>query len=219
MLKLNDMLEDILDIFLPNTCISCSNYTLSKEVICKACLQQLRPDIYRKDLPGVSGGLISFYPYSHHLKKMIGYAKFQNNARLLLQLSYLIDSFNHLEAVNSCRFVPVPMYRTKQRTRGFNSAEILFAHGLSKYGFSFSNELIRRIKNTAALFTLNPSERIMELHGAFEIRKPPESKADIVILDDIFTTGATVAEMIKTFTAARYRVRQVITFCYVEERE
>lgn len=93
----------------------------------------------------------------------------------------------------------VPMHHRRQHQKGGNQAEWL-ARRISKHLHLPYWNGCRRIRQTATLEDLNRNQRRRELKGAFELlQKPPKS---IAIVDDVFTTGATVSELSRVLKKA-----------------
>lgn len=91
--------------------------------------------------------------------------------------------------------VPVPMHSRKYRKRGFNQAEI-FARGIAEIiGCPMEPRLVKRIHDTKPQKNLNPVQRKKNLSRAFRGEEKIYQKAGfptrILIVDDIYTTGAT----------------------------
>ncbi len=99
--------------------------------------------------------------------------------------------------VLSCDFAScVPLSTAKLKKRGFNQAEKIAKYFCVETGMRCEKDLLRRVRDTEALRSLSPRERAEELCGAFAINR---SKAKllrdkrILLIDDIYTTGATMA--------------------------
>ena len=87
--------------------------------------------------------------------------------------------------------VPVPMYRHKQRVRGYNQAEV-FARALSmELGIPLASNIVKRVRDTVPLKTLNPEERKNNLKNAFQGINNIVKYDHILLIDDIYTTGST----------------------------
>lgn len=88
--------------------------------------------------------------------------------------------------------VPVPLGAARQRARGYNqSAELAMALGRLS-GIPVVATLLRRRRETATQTALTPEERRANLRGAFAATGGFSGTA--VLVDDVFTTGATLAE-------------------------
>lgn len=88
--------------------------------------------------------------------------------------------------------VPVPLFPAKQRERGFNQAEQL-ARALSRAtGIPLDSAILRRRIPTPSQTRLSKDERRKNVNRAFAVRLPDRAEGRrIVLVDDVFTTGAT----------------------------
>jgi len=91
--------------------------------------------------------------------------------------------------------IPVPLHRSKLVERGFNQAELLskiLAAGLNK---EISCNNLYRVKKTSSQFKLKKTERFKNVEHGFACRYPDALYGkSILLVDDIFTTGATLNE-------------------------
>jgi ComF family protein len=89
--------------------------------------------------------------------------------------------------------IPVPISKQKRRKRGFNQAEV-FANELSKWmKIPVKTRYLSRVKDTLALKELNPMQRKIELLKAFFWEgKSYAGEKNVLLVDDIYTSGATV---------------------------
>jgi ComF family protein len=106
--------------------------------------------------------------------------------------------------------MPVPLHIKRLRQRGFNQA-LLLAHRLSKrYNIPLSCDNLARVRPTRPQVELTGDERIKNVRGAFALHKPGAVEArHVVLVDDVFTTGATMNEcaiVLKKCSAAQVTV-------------
>ena len=102
-----------------------------------------------------------------------------------------------LKRIGAEAIVPVPLYRKKQKKRGYNQAES-FAKELSKQmGIPIDTHLIYRIKDTAPQKTLNDIQRKNNLKNAFHSGRNVVQYKCVVVVDDIYTTGNTAEAVAK----------------------
>lgn len=88
--------------------------------------------------------------------------------------------------------LPVPLHPSRKRQRGFNQSEIL-AEALSKYtGIPMRTDVLFRIRKTTPQKRLGRSERMQNLAGAFGVSRRWEPAENVLLIDDIYTTGATL---------------------------
>ncbi|MDD4166910.1 MAG: hypothetical protein PHN29_07810 [Endomicrobiaceae bacterium] len=111
--------------------------------------------------------------------------------KLALSLSEKIEPFKK----NFDIFVSVPKYK-KTDSEG-DYSEKLACILSSKLNIPFDKNLISKIKDTRKLRTIPENERLSEIDSAFRINKPLYKR--ICIVDDVYSSGATMAEIVKTF--------------------
>lgn len=106
--------------------------------------------------------------------------------------------------------VPIPLHSEKLQTRGFNQAELIARSFCQITGHKLDNSL-HRTRSTIAQFGLSKSARAENVAGAFTLAQRTTLKPDttVLLIDDIYTTGATVRE---AATALRF---QQINVCGV----
>jgi competence protein ComFC len=89
--------------------------------------------------------------------------------------------------------VPVPLHPTKFREREFNQAARLAAHLGRATGLPVRDDLLRRVRPTSTQTLLNRTQRAANMDGAFESRGGALDGERVVLVDDVFTTGATAS--------------------------
>ncbi len=100
---------------------------------------------------------------------------------------------------------PVPLHRKRYKERGFNQAEMIAKGGASKIPFFEVKKCLTRTKNTENQAKLKKQERIENVKSAFIVPKKFEQTVTgkaIVLVDDVLTTGSTMAECAKALFAA-----------------
>lgn len=107
-----------------------------------------------------------------------------------------------IRAYNIETIVPVPLHKAKRRSRGFNQAELL-ANKLGEYlELPVEPEAVVRVKNTRPQKQLGHRERQKNLEGAFGVSRKWKPKKNVLIVDDIYTTGNTIHRIAKVLKKA-----------------
>ena len=113
--------------------------------------------------------------------------------------------------------IPVPIHRSRLRKRGFNQAEVL-ARRLSKHlGIPVRKDILRRTKKTEAQKNLGWEGRQKNLMKAVEASPLPAGIRRVILVDDIYTSGATAEACARALLKAGASVVYVATVCIVEE--
>lgn len=99
--------------------------------------------------------------------------------------------------------LPVPLHRKRLRERGFNQALVLARRIAKRFALPLDFRTLRREAFSAPQVGLGRAERTVNVRGAFSVR-PPERTAGrrILLVDDVYTTGSTLAECATTLLAA-----------------
>lgn len=91
--------------------------------------------------------------------------------------------------------IPVPLHPRKVRERGFNQSAILGAALSRRTGIRFYPKSLIRVRYTKTQTRLSRRDRLDNVNGAFQASgKVPLNGKSILLIDDVYTTGATVNE-------------------------
>lgn len=114
-------------------------------------------------------------------------------AKVFAELSYRLCR-DYFRSVDADVIIPVPMYEGKKIRRGYNQAEV-FANELSKLlSVPVRNDILIRVKNTVPQKGLDRENRQKNMKNAFKIAESVVKFNCVLIVDDIYTTGATINE-------------------------
>ena len=110
--------------------------------------------------------------------------------------------------------VPVPLHPKRLKQRGFNQA-LLLARAFPEV--PLGREAVVRVRHTVPQVELKPKERRDNVKGAFAVPDPALVKGkNVLLLDDVYTTGATVRECAKVLRRAGARRVDVLTVARVK---
>ncbi len=167
--------------------------------VCLACGRVLENDHtpFCRDCAGGGHAFAanrSLYYYNRTVKQALYRFKYSNKRRYAKCFAAEADRLwggwlrmHHPECI-----IPIPMYDKKVRLRGYNQAEV-FAEALSeRLCVPYNTNILLRIHETPALKKLNPEKRRQNLKNAFHIEKSALQWNTVLLVDDIYTTGATL---------------------------
>ncbi|MCR4618643.1 MAG: ComF family protein [Lachnospiraceae bacterium] len=99
-----------------------------------------------------------------------------------------------IKKISPDALIPIPIHRRRYAKRGYNQA-YLFAKEISKHtGIPVMDKVLHRKRNTVPLKMLSPKERQKNLKNAFIVGQNSVKLKTIILIDDIYTTGATMDE-------------------------
>lgn len=187
----------LLNLFLQSPCPLCDRS--GGEYFCRYCQQQLQSyqlknhqEFWSGDLP-----LFTWGTYQGSVKQAIAALKYNNHPDLARPLgSWMGTAWQSASPIKGkCIVVPIPMHTEKQKQRGFNQAELLAKSFCRITGYELRSHALVRVKETKAQFSLSAAEREKNLQAAFQLGQEFQHlkhlKYPVLLLDDIYTTGAT----------------------------
>jgi len=105
-------------------------------------------------------------------------------------------------AARPALILPVPLHRARLRERGYNQALELARPLGGALGIGVRHDLLLRPRATAAQTELDAAARRRNVRGAFVLREGTTLPAHVALLDDVMTTGATLAECARVLRRA-----------------
>jgi len=198
--------QRLLDVVAPRECAACA--TLSRSGFCSACRGALVPIGSRSvdGIPLAAGGR-----YAAPLDRAVQRFKYQSRPDLAEALARLIvPEVGRLELDSDCLWVPVPLHPRRLAERGYDQA-CLLAEVLARLaGGAWAPRALVRVFPTAQQATLSRDAREANVATAFAVPNARTVRArNVVLVDDVVTTGATVRACIATLTAVEARVSGV----------
>ncbi len=230
------MLQSLINILFPPVCLSCNKRIKHKtDSLCNDCNEKLK-DFLDNSICDICGApkngnvchvcktsLFSFdnarsvFMINNVIRNLIHNYKYRDLPKIGKLLSaYAIEYIKKNKIFSDIDIIlPVPLHRVKKRIRGFNQSEIV-AKEISRYfGWELATDLIIRKKFTETQTKLSKKQREKNVGNAFKFNpKYKIENKNIMIFDDVFTTGSTVnsisnvlkrhnAKKIYVFTIAR----------------
>ena len=163
----------------------------------------------------------SVFLYAEPMKKAMYRFKYSNRrsyARVFAD--YIMKYFGQwINRKQIDVIIPVPMYYKKQRVRGYNQAQVLANELAKRTHIPMVTDYVIRDKNTIPMKKLDDTARRLNLENAFKIRKSSVLFKKVLLVDDIYTTGATVDVISKQLKLAGVKEIYCITVCSPEGRQ
>ena len=169
-----------------SVCPECGKITLNC-AYCRACKRRLKTALY---------GIFIASNYDRGpIKELIHHLKYSGFLELALIIGEIMyQRIAKINFSNNCVIVPVPMFKKREITRGFNQAELLaryISNKLNKPG----GLALERVINTKTQVGLSKKERINNIKGSIQcVDRELIFGKMVILVDDVVTTGATLSE-------------------------
>jgi ComF family protein len=182
----------VLDLLAPKSCPGCESIcdrVESTDLFCGACLPLLETiaEGHRPPAP-----VAAVFVYGGPIAEAICAVKYRGRSDFAPELGNILGraALPYLGRVDMV--VPVPLFPRRLRARGFNQAALLAKPVAKTLGLPLEVNALRRIRDTPEQASLPREERVLNIRGAFRAR-PPRGSARVLLVDDVRTTGSTLA--------------------------
>lgn len=187
------------------TCIKCGKpLSVSDKLYCKDCNKRMH--IYDKSL--------AVFEYSKSFKATMYRFKYSNAREYGNFFAKVADALydSQLKQWGIQVIIPVPLYKKKEVSRGYNQAKV-FGKSLSYVtGIPLEDKLIIRRKSTVPQKELSDEMRRINLEKAFAVKKEKAMEyTSVLLVDDIYTTGSTLDACAKVLKVSG--VKKVYCMC------
>jgi len=196
-----------LEILFPPLCLKCRAYITGdverENLLCKQCFDTIR--VYKTVAysPGLTLAAAGTYE-DEALRALIHAYKYDRaiaaEATIEKIIHKYLDGFDLARALQgNAVIVPIPLHRNRLRQRGFNQADFIADILSERLGAPVFKEAIKRIKDTPhQTTTRSKEERARSLSHSFELNEDSIKGKSVILVDDVYTSGATMNEAAKT---------------------
>lgn len=187
-------------------CNCCGSVLKSESKYCLICLNNKREFDFARA------------PYVYKGKVITAVHNFKYNGAKYLAKPFaksMLSSFNELNSlVGGFDFIiPVPMHKDKLKKRKYNQAKLLAEEVSKLVNLPVYDEIVIKVKNTESQTKLSRQDRFKNMKDVFKITDKRKVKGkNILIVDDILTTGATTESMAKLLKACYANKIAVLSF-------
>lgn len=140
---------------------------------------------------------VSLLPFRHPLvRACIHEVKYHDNAKAARMLGVVLATYLRTIAIDSILFiVPIPLSRIRQKERGYNQVARVARAACTHLAETavLSPTLLLRTRHSVSQTQLSRKQRLTNMHAAFTLEAPLPTDATLVLVDDVATTGATLA--------------------------
>lgn len=199
--------EYFLEILFPPICIACKNRLDSEKerklMICSACFASIPIFNTISYSPRFSLAAVSSYE-NDAVKELLHSLKYKRFLKSLVPINELIKKYFegvNLEKIIASDFiiVPIPLHKKRFRERGFNQAEEIAKLLAQRLNLEVMGDVLIKTLDTKHQTNLkNKEDRLRNVRGSFSVAPKVNLQGrNIVVVDDVYTTGSTINEAVK----------------------
>lgn len=210
-------LEPLLELLFPTRCAGCG---ATGTVWCDECRRRLVPvesrvclacrRAYPAHAPADACGpeaprAWAVAAYRPPLDRAITHLKYRPDARLALALAEAMAQACQRNGIVASCLVPVPLSRRRLRWRGYNQAELLGRSLAGLLQLPLHTAALERTRETGSQVGLEAADRWANVDGAFAANSALIHDETVLLIDDVHTTGATLAACSRALSQAGAR--------------
>jgi len=183
--RLQSVFEPAVEYLFPALCAHCKEQKRADAFLCEHCLAELRQFPSPIQVEDTVWALYRLNPVVRSLVHLLKYQAALGVAPYLVNLSASPD----IAWSEHMAWIPVPLHPARMRERGYNQAEKIALAARQRWGGRLMGGVLRRSRYAGSQTRLEAEARRWNAAGSFIARPPaPES---VIIVDDVYTTGAT----------------------------
>ena len=148
------------------------------------------------------------------VKKLIKSLKFSRCKSSLIPMSNALIQCIAWPEFEGFTLIPLSLHWRRQHWRGFNQATLLAESLAKKTELKLNTKSLIRVKNTQQQAKLSATERALNLKGAFVWKSSEKPPCKVLLVDDVFTTGATLESAAKTLKDQGVEEVVALVFAY-----
>lgn len=207
------LFEKLLSFIYIRPCFYCGS-TKEDVYLCSKCYSKINfmPPSVLKELYGCRVYACSLY--EDVIKTLIKNLKYNKKKHLAkIQAELMFEYFKRLNLKENFLILSVPIHKNRKKERKYNHMDLVADEFSILTGFNNNKKFILRIKDTQKQFKLHKKERIKNIKNAFALNPKEiiDKNTNLLIIDDITSTGITLEEIIKLLKNNGYKSITAIT--------
>ncbi len=216
--RIKKFTDSLLSFILPTVCVNCGKegpmlcadctqvLPWMEDPICPFCGQILTRvaercfDCVKDPLPTTQ--IRAAFRFADDIPYIIHQFKYENRFALAEPLAVMMAEAWPQWQTAVDLIIPIPMHKIRQRLRGYNQSALLAKHFGKQIDCAYNENALQRVRHTRPQVGLNGRARLANLNGAFEVNGRFIHNKNILLVDDVCTTGATLVIAAKALLAA-----------------
>lgn len=205
-MEIKTIVNPLIDLFFPMRCLACEDVIQSSQILCVSCSTKLPFthwnlnqnniifNVLRNNCIVESASSLLYFKHQNIAQKLLHEMKYKNRPTIGKDLAHLVK----IDLTTYDGIIPIPLHPKRMKARGYNQVEY-FARTLAEVNkINYFPDGLKRIKFHSSQVKERKNERIQNLKNSFEINANLPS-GHYILVDDLITTGATIASAVKEF--------------------
>ncbi|MFV0157792.1 hypothetical protein OBK24_04870 [Empedobacter falsenii] len=217
-MEIKTIVNSLVDLFFPMRCLDCQEVIQPSQFLCVSCSTNLAFTHWQFDQNNIAysklrnicevENVVALLEFKHHntTQTILHEMKYRNRPQIGIDLAQLIK----FDLSDYDGIIPIPLHPKRLKKRGYNQVEY-FARTLAENNqINYFSDGLIRVKYHSSQVNEDKQHRLNNLKNAFEIN-PKLKPGHYILIDDVLTTGATIASAVKQFNFSENFKISVIT--------
>lgn len=217
-MEIKTIVNSLVDLFFPMRCLHCHEVIQPSQFLCVSCSTNLAFTHWQFDQNNIAysklrnicevENVVALLEFKHHntTQTILHEMKYRNRPQIGIDLAQLIK----FDLSDYDGIIPIPLHPKRLKKRGYNQVEY-FARTLAENNqINYFSDGLIRVKYHSSQVNEDKQHRLNNLKNAFEIN-PNLKPGHYILIDDVLTTGATIASAVKQFNFSENFKISVIT--------
>lgn len=230
-----DTFDDLFRLFYPHLCPVCGGLVEGRrQTVCSRCSADApytgfeiiadNPVSRRvwNIIPAQNACSMLYYIHDGRWRNLVSNFKFKGKWKFALDMGRIFGASLSQSPLygNVDTVIPVPLHPWRTMSRGYNQSEYLARGIAGQLGARVDTRSVRRTRHNRSQRTVDKTERWDNVNNLFEVRHPESLKGrHILLVDDVFTTGATIISLGEAVLRAVPDCRISIATLFVSKQE
>lgn len=206
--KLWQICEPAVNYFFPNLCVHCRIRERQDNFLCRECYGTLSRSV---EYWVPQDGVLSVHQLHPALRSLVHALKYQGMSGVA---DYLIQKEQWVFPGSRAQleWIPVPIHGARWRERGYNQAELIARSCAKQWGGRVWTGILKRRRYANSQTKLDAETRRCNIAGSFTARPPCPQQ--VILVDDVYTTGSTTQACVRALEEAGARSVLVFTLAW-----
>jgi len=229
MVRAKEIKESLFHLLFPNTCPGCGNDMIAGDTsLCLKCIQAMPETNFEKHsnnpiekkfwgrLPLMAATAQYYFTRESLMQQLMHQFKYRGNKDLGYQLGKMMGHTIKQSGRFRCdALIPLPLFESKERRRGFNQSTILCEGMAHELGIPVLKNVIIRSTYTDTQTKKSRIDRWLNMEGRFIVNNPSAiNSKHLLLVDDVVTTGATLEACGAELLKATDTCLSIATLCF-----
>jgi competence protein ComFC len=207
------LFSSIGNLLFPPLCMGCQR---AGEVLCYDCAAEIAPAPALPNIGNLSA-IAATTVFAGHTRRLIHHLKYGGQINIAPVLAARLANTYQAQGWPADLITAVPLHADRQKKRHYNQAGLLAYHLAQQLAIPYRGQALQRLRATRSQVGLDRASRQANMSGAFAANPAHVAGKTVLLIDDVYTTGATLQACADALLAGQATAVYALTVAYAPE--